>query len=273
MKPILFHIGSIGISSYYFMGVVGVIVGFILLAKEADRKGLDRRIAVNAATWAAVFGYLGARIMHIIFDGFFEIYLKKPIAMLYFWKGGLAFYGAVIFGLPAIVGYLWKKKQPLVKYLDLFTYPIALGVALGRVGCYLNGCCFGDITSSPCAHSFIKWGLSAKNQFARDMIHNLREVPFPVIPTQLVSFGVNILIFLFLYLFVRKRYTKDGVPFGLWLILYSIFRFTIEFFRADDRGLFFGNTLSTSQLISIVSIVIGILLIYLPAENGEAKGA
>ena len=181
MRPILFHIGSWGVSSYYFMGMVGLIGGFFLNYWETKRRKLDLRLSIEGAVWTSIMGYLGARAMHIVFDGFLEIYMQKPLAMLAFWKGGLAFYGTVIFGLPTVVWWFNHHKAPMLKYLDNYAYGIAFGVSIGRIGCYLNGCCFGQITSSSISNQFIKYGLSAKNQFARDILLNLRNMPYPVI--------------------------------------------------------------------------------------------
>ena len=271
MKPVLLWIGNFPLSSYYVMAVIGVIVGFFITIKESDRLGLERNITVNLAFWTTITGFIGARIQHIIFDGFFDIYLKHPMAMLYVWKGGLAFYGSVVFGMLTLVAYLHFHKKSILKYLDAFSYAVAFGVSIGRVGCFLNGCCFGQITSSSIGIRFLKYGISAKNQFARNIIPNLNQQPLPVIPTQLISWFVNLLIFLFLYLYVRHNYKKTGTPFGLWLILYAIFRFIIEFFRADARGLFFNNTISTSQIIALLGIIVGFLIIWLPSENDTKK--
>ena len=173
MKPVLFSIGELTVSSYYFMGMVGLLGGFFFNYWETKRKGLDLKLSIYGAIWVSVFGYIGARAMHIVFDGFLEIYLQKPLAIIAFWKGGLAFYGTVIFGLPAMIWWFHRHKALFLKYLDNYTFGIAFGVGIGRIGCYLNGCCFGEISASPIANQFIKYGLSAKNQFARDILLNL----------------------------------------------------------------------------------------------------
>ncbi len=265
MKPTLLDLGWFSLSSYYTMAMIGVIVGFFILDREAVRTGLNRRVAFGAGIYAAIFGYLGARIQHIIFDGFFEIYLQKPIAMLYFWKGGLAFYGAVVFGMAAVVIYLSVKEKPIARYLDLFTLPIALGLVIGRIGCFLNGCCFGKISVGPFAVTFIKNGLSAKKQFTDTMIASLRETPYPVVATQLIEATLGFVLFLVLF-FIRRRIVKPGTLMGLWLIGYAVVRAVIEVFRDDDRGLFFNGMLSTSQIIAFLTLLVGALLIALPAE-------
>ncbi len=271
MRPTLFSLFGFDMSSYYFMGMLSVIIGMFMTAREADRIKLDRRIALNTALLLCLLGYIGARIQHIIFDGFFEIYLQKPIAILYVWKGGLAFYGAVVFGLLAVVGYLSYKKQVIAAYLDIFTYPLALGIALGRVGCYLNGCCFGKVSTGPLSQTFITNGLSAKKQYLDNMLSSLSQTPYPVINTQLIESTLCFILFFFIFLYLRFRYTKPGTIFGTWLMGYAVIRFIIEIFRDDDRGLFFGNLLSTSQIIALVSGLTGLLLLILPAEKIASK--
>ncbi len=272
MKPTLLDLGWFSLSSYYTMAMIGVIVGFFILDREAVRNRLDRRIAFMAGVYAAIFGYLGARIQHIIFDGFFEIYLQKPIAMLYFWKGGLAFYGAVVFGMAAVVIYLMIKEKPIARYLDLFTLPIALGLVIGRIGCFLNGCCFGKVSADSFAVTFLKNGLSAKKQFTDTMLASLRETPYPVIATQLIEAALGFCLFLALF-FTRRRITKPGTLMGLWLVGYAALRTVIEIFRDDDRGLFFNGMLSTSQIIAFCTLVVGVLLIVLPSEPEHASTA
>lgn len=153
-----------------------------------------------------------------------------------------------------------------MRYLDLFTLPCALGLVLGRIGCTLNGCCFGKVSDGPLSLTFIVNGLSAKKQFTDTMLASLRDMPYPVIATQPIEAVLGFSLFLGLF-FARKRVTKPGVMFGSWLIGYAIIRFIIEIFRDDERGLFFGGLLSTSQIIAVLTIVLGVLLVLLPAED------
>ncbi len=266
MRPVLFTIFGISVSSYYTMATIALIVGIVLMLREVSRMGLNRELALRGALLTAAVGYIGARIQHIIFDGFFEIYLQKPMAMLNVFNGGLAFYGAVVFGFVTVVVFFSLHGERVLPYADAFTYSLALGASFGRIGCYLNGCCFGQLSSGFFSQRFIPWGLSAKNQLARNILPALGGQPYPVFPAQIVSAVSNFLIFLILYLIIRKRYTKSGVPLGSWLMMYSVFRFIIEFFRADARGLFFNGLLSSSQLIAVGVFITGLLLVLLPEE-------
>ena len=270
MHPTL-SIGSFSFSSFYAVVIFCVIVGNILTWWEIRRNKLDIKMALKGAVITTAMGYVGARAMHVVFDGFLDIYIQKPLAIFAFWKGGLAFYGTVIFGLPTAVWWFTSHKAPLMKYLDCYVLGLAFGLGIGRFACYLNGCCFGEISASPFAETFLKYGLSAKKQFARDILLNLKDMPLPVLPTQLVSAFATTSIFLVLWCFFRKRTKKEGAILGLWLTMYAAFRFIIEFFRADDRGLFFGNTLSTSQLVAIITFLIGLAIFILPSETTLKK--
>ena len=266
MHPTL-SIGDFSFSSFYAVVIFCVIVGNFLTWWEIRRNKLDIKMALQGAVITTFMGYIGARAMHIVFDGFLDIYVQKPLAIFAFWKGGLAFYGTVIFGLPTAVWWFTSHKAPLMKYLDCYILGLAFGLGIGRFACYLNGCCFGEISASPFAETFLRYGLSAKNQFARDILLNLKDMPLPVFPTQLLSAFVTTSIFLVLWCYFRKRKKKDGSLLALWLIMYATFRFTIEFFRADDRGLFFNNMLSTSQLVAIITFLIGMAIFILPSET------
>lgn len=270
MHPTL-SIGSFSFSSFYAVVIFCVIVGNILTWWEIRRNKLDVKLALKGAVITTFMGYVGARAMHIVFDGFLDIYIQKPLAMFAFWKGGLAFYGTVIFGLPTAVWWFTSHKAPLMKYLDCYILGLAFGLGIGRFACYLNGCCFGEISASPFAETFLRYGLSAKNQFVRDILLNLKDMPLPVLPTQLVSAFVTTSIFLVLWFYFRKRTKKEGAILGLWLTMYAAFRFTIEFFRADDRGLFFNNMLSTSQLVAIITFLVGMAIFILPSETTLKK--
>ncbi len=270
MYPTL-SIGSFSFSSFYAVVIFCVIVGNFLTWWEIRRNKLDIKLALKGAVITTTMGYVGARAMHIVFDGFLDIYIQKPLAIFAFWKGGLAFYGAVIFGLPTAVWWFTSHKAPLMKYLDCYVLGLAFGLGIGRFACYLNGCCFGEISASPFAETFLRYGLSAKNQFARDILLNLRDMPLPVLPTQLVSAFATTSIFLVLWFYFRKRTKKEGAILGLWLTMYAAFRFTIEFFRADDRGLFFNNMLSTSQLVAIITFIVGMAIFILPSETTLKK--
>ncbi len=221
-----------------------------------------------------------------------------------FWAGGLTFYGGFIaatlfslyFATRHRLGMLWaprldtlprtgSAKAPLVgglvhffKYFrkfpegilavaDMAAAPIALAHAFGRFGCWLAGCCFGDITNGPAGVHF-PTGSLAYQLHRKEHLDALKAqygqlgewVSLPVHPTQLYEVGANLLIFLAIVLVIRRRKRFHGHTFGALLVLYGLARFFIEFFRADLRGELLG--LSTSQLIAIPLLLLGAWILF-----------
>ena len=173
---------------------------------------------------------------------------RDCLAVFKFWQGGLTFYGGVLLAVP---GGLWfAKRRGLVplQAADLIAPALMLGLAFGRVGCFLNGCCYGAVTKSPIGVRFPR--LFADRH-----------------PTQLYECLFALLLFVVLRHFIRKRCQGSGELFGWMLAIYGVFRVAIEFFRDDPRGAL--GPLSTSQLISIPLITIGALWVWRARRKSE----
>jgi phosphatidylglycerol:prolipoprotein diacylglycerol transferase len=160
-------------------------------------------------------------------------------------RSGGVFYGGLISAVAVSVFLMRRYKLPWRRTADAFAPGIAVGHAIGRLGCFSAGCCWGQPTNSWLGVRFT------------EKANELTGVPIDsaLVPTQLIEAGANLLIFGAL-LWLRKRRTFDGQVISAYLILYSIARFTIEFWRADPRGSLLG--LSTSQLISIILFAVGV---------------
>lgn len=183
---------------------------------------------------------------------------RDCLAVFKIWQGGFAYYGGFL--LAAFVAWLYtrRKKISFWKAADLFAPAGALGLFFGRIGCFLNGCCYGKITNSFWGVVFPIHSLPWKAQATAHQI-SPQEAPLPIHPTQLYeAFGCLALFFL-LFFWIRPRKKQDGQVFGAFLILYGVLRTVCEFFRDDDRGAFW-NMLSTSQLISIPLVIAGLFL-------------
>jgi len=184
-----------------------------------------------------------------------KCYEKSCTAAFELWRGGFVLYGGILGGFIAGSIYVIKNKLNYWKIADIAARVLALGVGIGRIGCFLAGCCYGKHTDSFLGVSFPVGSPAFRKhlELYPDLMVNHNH-SLPVIPTQLFSAGANFLIFIYLYFILRKRKKYQGQLFIRFLILYSVFRFKIEFFRADDRGgIFF---LSTSQWIAILVIMI-----------------
>lgn len=236
MRPILFSINGFDIPSYYTLISLGIIIGFLFFYKKA-KKEINENNLIDIGIIISITSYLGARIFHIIFEEP-KFYFENPSLIFNFSQGGYVFYGGVIFSVLAVYIYSKIKKIDFLKITDYLAIGVSLGTAIGRMGCLLQGCCFGKISS---------FGI---------YLHGATRHP-----TQLYLSLNSLVIFIVLMFLFKKQKFKGQITF-IYLILYSIGRAIIEFFRADFRGNLFDPYLSTSQFISIIILTISLSLYF-----------
>lgn len=233
----IFSIGPIVIRGYGLMIAIGVITALFIGDTRAKKRGLNPDEIWNLTLVCAVFGFLGAKLLFVIVD--WRNFLQDPLSVLK--TNGFVVYGGIIAGVLA--GYIWCRIRKLVflDYFDIVLPSVAVAQGFGRVGCFLAGCCYGRETDSAFAIVF----------------HNSEYAPNDVrlIPTQLISAAGMMAIACILFIYARRPVKQGRVGF-LYLILYSLGRFLIEFLRNDYRGEI--GFLSTSQFISIFILVVGI---------------
>ncbi|WMJ23129.1 prolipoprotein diacylglyceryl transferase [Paludicola sp. MB14-C6] len=239
----LFRIGSLTIHSYGVMISIGILFAILLATKRTKSKGLNTDHVLNIIILCMVFGFLGAKILYCIVE--LPTFLENP--MSFFSGSGFVVYGGIIGGLIAAILYCRIKKINFLNYFDLMIPSVALAQGFGRIGCFLAGCCYGKET----------------NSFFGVTFHNSEIAPNGVklIPTQLFSSAGDFLIMAILLVYAKKE-RKAGKVGAVYLILYSIGRFIIEYFRNDYRGNV-GGFLSTSQFISLIIIIAGGLFLLL----------
>jgi phosphatidylglycerol:prolipoprotein diacylglycerol transferase len=214
-------------------------VGIYLARKRAETAEINPRIIMDLGVYVLLSSIIGARLLYVISN--LNEYKTQPLEII-FSRSGFVFYGGLILATIVTIWYLNRNKLSIGKIADVIAPSIAIGHAIGRIGCFLNGCCYGKQTTLP-------WGVMMAGRDPLDLT--------PLHPTQLYSSAGNLIIFFVLtYLWKRRRF--DGEIFLLYLILYSLMRFIIEFYRADNPYILFNLTLS--QLLSIV-IFIGALCI------------
>ncbi|MBC8436424.1 MAG: prolipoprotein diacylglyceryl transferase [Candidatus Omnitrophica bacterium] len=237
MYPVICKIGPFTVYSYGLMLALAVIVASSLAARRARGEGINPDIIFNLCFIAVISGILGARIFYVIEN--LGYYLDNPAEIIMLQHGGLSWFGGMAFGTILAAVYLKNKKLSFYKILDLLSPFIALGHSIGRVGCLLNGCCFGK-----------PWALG---------------IYFPaegrtLIPVQIYASLILVLIFLFLRQ-LQDRPHKDGQIFYAYLLLYSFARFFIEFLRGDHQTLFVGLTLFQFISLAIFCLSVVMLLI------------
>ena len=218
MLPEICRIGFFTIYSYGLMLVLAFFTGVSLAMKQAKKQGLDPEKIFNLCFVVFISGIIGSRILYVLDN--FSFYLRHPLEIFMLQHGGLAWFGGLIFGLISAIIFIKKNKMDLLASLDLLAPFIALGQAIGRIGCLLNGCCFGRES---------KFGI---------YFQVLDKV---LIPTQLYSSLLLILIFLILR-FQQDRKHLPGQIICSYFFLYAIKRFFIEFLRNDSPRVFYGLT-------------------------------
>ncbi len=252
MRPTLIAIGSLQFHSYTFMMAVAFLTAVLLCVRENYRLEQPYPVTPAGGLWVYVGALVGARLYWILqYDTPAHFYQA-----LFFWQGGLVFYGGLAGGALGAMAYLRYKGVPIVPMGDLVMPYLALGHALGRVGCFLNGCCWGAPTSLPWGVSFPKANWGAYEQQLNDgLIDSHAACTLPVHPTQLYC-AIGLIAMFFILRSVYKRHGDyTGLVFLLYPILYGCLRFTVEVFRGDSaRPLL---TMTVSQMVSLGMVLLG----------------
>ncbi len=167
------------------------------------------------------------------------------------WYGGYAYYGGFLLAVPVGIWFLRWRRVQVWKFADIAGFAIAQGLVFGRTGCLLAGCCYGAPTQAPVGLTFPSHSPAWSKHLSDHLIERSATTSLPVHATQLYEALACALISAFCYWRYRKGPRFDGQIFYYFMFLYAVFRFSIEYLRADDRGLWLGGLLSTSQLISL----------------------
>jgi phosphatidylglycerol---prolipoprotein diacylglyceryl transferase len=241
MRSILFSIGAFTLHSYGLMLAIAFLVGIYIAMRYARREGLKPEIIIDLSLYVIVAAIVGARSFYVL--GQWSQYRDHLLDIIMIQKGGLVFLGGLIFAIATVAWYAKRRGIPVLKLFDVLTPASAFGYAIGRFGCFLNGCCFGLPTDGPFGIVFPP-GALANFYFHDQHIH----------PTQLYSMGSMLAAFVILLIIYNyKRY--NGQIFYWGLVFYSIYRFVVEFFRFSPIH-WLG--LTPSQWIVIPIVIVGI---------------
>ncbi len=216
-------IGPVILPTFFIVSALVATLAFTWTMSRAEASKLDLRFVADLTLILMLSGFVGARLFHIFYENF-DFYKSNPLNIFFLWEGGFVFYGGFITSVICGVLFARHSGQNPKNYFDLYAPILSLSYALGRIGCLLNGCCFGKACDFP-------WAINQRH------------------PTQIYStlweFGV---LFILLGL-EKKKIHKPGFIFAAWMLLHSIGRFLIEFLRDDFRGPV--AVLSISSWISI----------------------
>ncbi len=261
MFPRLVQFGNFFLPTYGVLAALGLIVGLMVAVHLGRRSGIDPEKMWNEGIIAVIAGVLGAKVLLIINDwGRYSQHPREIFSLSVLQAAGV-FSGGLVLAIVACYLYAVRANMPKLKTADAFAPGIAIGHAFGRLGCFAAGCCYGKPTNLP-------WGVTFKNPLSNQLVGTPLGVPLH--PTQLYEFLVELSIFvLLMFLFRRKSF--DGQMAALYLFLYGIARYFLEFVRDDpERGSMFGGIMTVTQFISIL-LVIGGAIMWIACSNYQAR--
>src|ERR1700761_3060315 len=265
MLPKLISIGSFYIPTYGVLVALGVLAGLGITLRLARRSGLPPHKITNLAVYCAMAGIVGAKLFMFLFD--LGDYVRNPgqIFTLETLQAAGVFHGGFLAAFVLAVLYMRKQQLPAFPTIDAFAPGVALGQAIGRLGCFAAGCCWGRECDLP-------WGVRFRSDAAAPV-----PLDKTLHPVQLYESAADLLIFGILYRQFHRGH-RPGTIIGLYLVLYSTARFIIEFFRVHEQSLV--GPFSITQWIALALLVLGagILLrgrkaVVIQPENAHGVGA
>lgn len=250
MYPQLVHLGRFFLPTYGLLVSLGVLLGLWISVRNSERLGIDGEKAWNLGILVVLCGIVGSKVLYVINEGMSprEIFSVSTL------QAGGVFSGGLLAAMVAAAWYVRKHHMPALGTCDAFAPGLALGHAIGRIGCFAAGCCYGKPT-----HHF--WGVTFTNPLANAITGTPLNIPLE--PTQLFESAVELANF-FLLMWLLKRRKFDGQVFGAFMFIYGTARFFLEYLRDDPgRGSVFGGAMSGTQLIAIGLVIGGGLIWWL----------
>ncbi len=251
MFPILAKIDGFILHTYGVLLAVGFLLAIVVALREARRIGLDSNRIMDLAFYILIAALIGSRVFYVLTN--WAEFRDHPIEIIFFWHGGLVFYGGLVFAFLTGLWYVRKHHLNFTQLADLFAPSIPLGQALGRLGCFSAGCCYGAPTGVP-------WAVTFKDP------DSLAPLGVPLHPTQLYESAATFIIFLVLRA-MRTHPRFQGKLFWFYLLFYSTARFIIEMYRNDPRGWAIPQVLSTAQAVGVIAIPLAVYMLL----RGRAK--
>ena len=253
MYPKLLELGAISIYSYGLLLVAAYLLGLQVAVARGRARGLDGQRVMDLGIAIIISALVGAKLLLVVVE--FDQFLRNPWAFV---RSAGVFYGGLLLSVAVAFWYMRRHRMPLWATCDAFAPGIAVGQAVGRLGCLLAGCCYGHPTDMP-------WGITFTDPLAAANVGTPLDVSLH--PTQLYE-SIASLVILGVLLALESRWRPfAGRTFWTYLLLYPAVRFVIEFFRGDPRGAVF-DVLSTSQFVSALLVPLSIVMLVLLARAG-----
>ena len=257
MLPKLFSFGSFYLPTYGVLVALGFLAGLTVTVRLARRNGINSELITNLAVYVALAGLLGAKLLMIWFD-----WPNVQIFSLGFLQAAGVYQGGLILAVAFAFFYMRRNKLPFLATSDIFAPGIALGHAIGRLGCFAAGCCWGKESKLP-------WAVTFHNPDAWALTGVPLETPLQ--PSQLYEFATEAMLFGYLYWRFGRAH-EPGKIIGLYLVISSAARFLIEFTRFHEQALPFGLPLSITQWIALALAAAGTTLLVRPGHAPKVSG-
>lgn len=260
MCPTLFRIGSFEAKSFSLMILIGIAVAIWLGVRRTRLYGLDPSRVMDSSMWMVVLGVLGARIAFIIQD--WDFFSKNPQHLWTFKFEGLTSFGGFILGFVGLVIYCWRAKVPLLSMMDVLGVPLLVANAIGRLGCLLNGCCYGISTTGPLGVHF-------------------HGEPGLHLPAQLIDFSLCMLGAWVVARWEKRKSGRAGQSAGLALVMLGLSRFVYEFWRMGSveevrKGLASSTRIGAlpfteAHVVALIISLLGVGLYVLSRKRSESR--
>ncbi|AEB10710.1 prolipoprotein diacylglyceryl transferase [Desulfobacca acetoxidans] len=246
MFPILYSFGPVRIFTYGFFLALAFIAALYVAGREAKRLGDSPEQIYDLGFYIVLAAIIGSRLLHVVLE--WRYFASQPLDIFMLWKGGLAFQGGLILGVPVATFYIYRHRMPFWRTLDTLAVGTPLGQCIGRMGCFMAGCCYGKACSLP-------WGVTFNdpNTLARPQ-------GVPLHPTQLYESLLTLGIFMVM-LRLRHRQKFPGQLVGVYLLLAGAARFVVEFWRGDDRGPVLLWGMPSTQVIALGLMLAAVLFL------------
>jgi phosphatidylglycerol:prolipoprotein diacylglycerol transferase len=255
MWKTVFEVPGLGfrLHSYSLLLLIACASALFLAAWRARRERLDPESIYELAVWLFSGGFLGARIWFFVQN---PGALEHWTDLLRVWNGGVIFYGCIVGGLTGSILFWLRHRFPFLATADAVAPSLALGIALGRIGCFLNGCCFGSTCDLPWAVRFPAGSLAWGRHVQAGWIPPWAEASLPVHPKQLYLALEGFLLLALLWAYFPRR-KRDGEVIVLLMVGYSLLRFATEFLRGDADGWY--GPFTISQYLSLGILALGLV--------------
>ncbi len=240
MHPELFSIGPFTLHTYGLLVAIAFTAALIVTVRLGKSQGFSSQQVLDMGFIIILAALIGSRLMYVLINA--PHFLQRPIDIFRIWQGGLVFSGGIIGVFIAAAWYSKKHGLSLWALGDLWAPAAALGQGIGRIGCLMAGCCYGKPTD-------VKWAIVFTDP------HSLAPKHIPLHPTQIYSSISGLVIFFVLFI-LHSRKKFEGQVLLWFLILHSTARLFIERFRGDDRGMILGGSVTVTQLVSLLILIV-----------------